>query len=54
VLFGGVGHDRLYGGADHDFFRARDRLWDIVSGGRGEDWGSVDPVDRLSSIEPQR
>ena len=54
VLYGGLGHDRLYGGSGNDFFFAKDRVLDIASGGRGDDHGSFDSFDRLTSIEPER
>lgn len=51
VLRGGSGHDELEGGLAADVLYARDRSWDEVGGGSGQDRAHVDSVDRLFRVE---
>ena len=50
-IVGGAGKDGLYGGGGADLLHARDRLRDVVNGGRGGDGASADRVDVRRSIE---
>jgi hypothetical protein len=45
--------DTLDGGVGSDMFFARDGARDLVVGGPGRDTGTVDKVDRLTSVEVQ-
>jgi Ca2+-binding RTX toxin-like protein len=52
VLKGGHGVDRLDGGSGNDTFQERDRGRDLVLGGTGLDFYSLDRwLDRARSIE---
>jgi Ca2+-binding RTX toxin-like protein len=51
TLRGGPGRDRLLGDSGADVLYTRDRNRERVNGGLGEDRASVDPIDRLFSVE---
>jgi len=50
-ISGGPGRDRLFGQRGRDVLLARDRVRDLVHGGRGFDRARVDRRDRRRSIE---
>lgn len=51
VLNGGAGRDRLSGGPGNDVLYSDDGERDVVIGGSGRDQATVDPIDRLVSVE---
>lgn len=51
ALAGGGSDDELLGGRGGDVLRARDRVLDLVHGGRGRDRARVDRDDVVRSVE---
>jgi len=51
LIDGGAGRDTLWGGDGNDAFYVRDRVLDIIDGGKGTNSARVDKVDKLSHIQ---